>query len=85
MTVTTLHEVEESLRQMDPDTLREMVFQAAHSHITLCELTSRIGDCAHIQPEETRDRVDGLTVAQLASILAPTVWISIDLHQRIGG
>jgi hypothetical protein len=85
MTVTTLHEVEESLRQMDPETLREMVFQSAHSHITLCELTSQLGDCAHIAPEETRDRVDGLTVAQLAAILAPTVWISIDLHQRIGG
>lgn len=85
MNVTTLHETEEALRGMDPDTLREMVFQAAHSHITICELTSRVGGCAHIEPDETRDRVDGLTVAQLAAILAPTAWMSIDLHQRIGG
>ncbi|MGD2060384.1 MAG: hypothetical protein PVF87_05945, partial [Acidimicrobiia bacterium] len=64
---------------------REMVYQAAHSHITICELTSRVGDCAHIPPDETRDRVDRLTPAELASILAPTAWMSIDLHQRIGG
>lgn len=84
MTVTTLHEVEESLRRMDPDTLREMVFQAAHSHITICELTSRVGGCSHVEADETRDRVNSLTIAQIAAILAPTVWMSIDLHQRIG-
>jgi len=85
MTVTTLHEVEESLRGVDPDTLREMVYQTAHSHITVCQLTSTIGDCAHISTEETRDGVGGLSVAEMAAILAPTAWMSIDLHQRIGG
>lgn len=81
--VTTLHEVEESLRKVDPDTLREMAYQAAHSHINVCELTSRVGDCAHIGADEMRDRVDGLTVGQLAALLAPAAWMSIDLHQRL--
>jgi hypothetical protein len=85
MTVTTLHEVEESLRAVDPDTLREMVYQAAHSHSTICQLTSQIGGCAHISAGETRDRVEGLSVAELAAILAPTAWMSVDLHRRIGG
>ncbi len=85
MTLTTLHEVEESLHGMDHDSLCEMVYQAAHSHITICELTSRVGDCAHIPPDETRDRVDRLTTAELATILAPTAWMSIELHQRLDG
>lgn len=85
MTVTTLHEVEESLRHVDHETLREMAYQAARSHITVCELTSQIGDCAHISADETRDRVDALTDAQLAALLAPTAWMSIDLHSRLGG
>jgi hypothetical protein len=85
MNVTTLHEIEEVLSHVDPDTLREMVFQTAHSHSTVCELTSQIGGCAHIGPDETRDRVDGLSVAQLTAILAPLAWVSIDLHHRIGG
>jgi hypothetical protein len=85
MTVTTLHEVEENLRQIDPDTLREMVSQTARSHITVCELTSQIGGCAHISSEETRERVDGLSVAELAGILAPTAWLSLDLHRRLAG
>lgn len=41
-TTTTLHEVEESLRELDPETLQEMAYQA-HSHTTICELTSQIG------------------------------------------
>jgi hypothetical protein len=61
-----------------------MVYQAARSHITVCELTSKVGDCAHIASDETRGRVDGLSVAQLAAILAPTAWMSIDLHHRLG-
>jgi hypothetical protein len=83
--MTTLHEIEESLRQLDPDTLREMVFQTAHSHSTVCELTSQIGGCSHIGQEETRDRVGGLSVAALAAILAPVAWVSIHLHDRVGG
>lgn len=82
--MTTLHEVEEELRKMDPDTLREMVFQAAESHMRFCRLTSKVGDCAHIDPNETRDRVGALEVNELASILAPTAWLAIDLHHRIG-
>lgn len=84
MEVTTLHEIEESLRALDPDTLREMVYQAARSHITVCGLTSKVGGCAHIESDETRDRVDALSVPQLAAILAPTAWMSIDLHRRLG-
>lgn len=83
MMVTTLHEVEESLRKMDPDTLREMAYQAAHSHINICELTSRVAGCAHIGADEMRDRIDGLTMGQLAALLAPNAWMSIDLHQRL--
>lgn len=83
MSVVTLHEVEEAVRRIEPDTLREMVFQVAHGHTTVCELTSRIGDCAHIDSNEIRDRVDALTVAQLAAILAPSAWMSIDLHRRV--
>ncbi|MEX0796320.1 MAG: hypothetical protein WD274_06470 [Acidimicrobiia bacterium] len=84
MTVTTLHEVEESLRALDPETLREMVYQTARSHINVCQLTSQVGGCAHINGEETRDRVDALSVAEMAGILAPTAWMSIDLHRRLG-
>lgn len=84
MTVTTLHEVEESLRALDPGTLREMVYQTARSHIDVCQLTSQVGGCAHVSAEETRDRVDALSVAEMAGILAPTAWMSIDLHRRLG-
>lgn len=85
MTVTTLHEVEESLRALDPDTLREMVYQTARSHINVCQLTSQVGGCAHISDDETRDRVESMSVGELAAVLGPTAWISIDLHQRLGG
>jgi hypothetical protein len=84
MTAATLHEVEEALQKVDPGTLREMVYQTAHSHTTVCQLTSQIGGCAHVSAEETRDRVEGLSVAELAGLLAPTAWISIDLHHRLG-
>lgn len=85
MTVTTLPEIEEALREVDPDTPREMVYQAARCHITVCQLTSQIGGCAHISGDETRDRVDALSVAELAGILAPTAWMSIDHHRRLAG
>jgi hypothetical protein len=85
LNVTTLPEVEESVRALDPDTLREMVYQTACSHISVCQLTSQIGGCAHLSLDETRDRVDALSVAELASVLAPTAWMSIDLHRRLGG
>jgi hypothetical protein len=84
MAVTTLHEVEETLQELDPDTLREMVYQTARSHINVCQLTSQLGGCAHVGAEETRDRVGGLSVAELAGLLAPTAWMSIDLHRRLG-
>jgi hypothetical protein len=83
--VTTLHETEESLRGVDPDSLREMVYQAARSHIGVCQLTSQTGGCAHISPDETRGRVDALSVAEMADILAPTAWIAVELHRRLGG
>lgn len=85
MTVTTLHEVEEFLRALDPDILREMVYQTARSHINVCQLTSQVGGCAHITDDETRDRVGAMSVGELAAVLAPTAWISIDLHQSLGG
>lgn len=72
MTVTTLREVEETLRALDPDPLREKVFQTARSHINLCQLTSQVGGCAHISDHETRDRVDAMSVGELAAVLAPT-------------
>jgi hypothetical protein len=85
MQVTDLPVVEAKLQDVDPETLREMVYQIAHSHVTVCELTSKIGGCAHVTAEETRRRVDTLTVDQLAVILAPSAWMSIDLHRTIGG
>ena len=85
MNVTTLHEVEESLRELDPETLREMAYQVARSHIDVCELTSTIGDCAHIKADEIRDRVDSSSLAELAGLLAPTAWMSIELHSRLAG
>jgi hypothetical protein len=85
MQASTLHQVEERLREVDPDTLREMAYQAARSHATICGFTSQIGDCAHVDADETRDRVDALTGAELATLLAPTAWVSIDLHNRLGG
>ncbi|MFP3913713.1 MAG: hypothetical protein ACLFWM_02480 [Actinomycetota bacterium] len=81
----TLHEAEEALRQVEPETLREMGYQLARSHISICELTSRVGDCAHLAGDEVRDRVDALTGDQLATLLAPTAWMAADLHQRLGG
>jgi hypothetical protein len=83
--VTTLHEIEESLRNVEPDTLREMAYQTAQSHVAVCGLTSQIGDCAHIDMEEIRDRVGGLTGSQLAAILAPTAWLSIEIHRNLPG
>jgi hypothetical protein len=53
--------------------------------MAVCELTSKVGDCAHINADETRDRVDALTDAQLAALLAPMAWMSIDLHTRLSG
>lgn len=85
MNVTTLHELEESLHEIDPGTLREMAYQVARSHIEVCELTSKIGDCAHIGEDDVRDRVDSSTVAELAELLAPTAWMSIELHHRLTG
>lgn len=84
MQVTTLHEIEAELAEVDHDTLREMAFQLARSHVAVCELTSTVGDCAHISVDDIRDRVDGLTNSQLASLLAATAWLSIDLHTRLG-
>lgn len=83
MNVTTLHEVEESLRKLDAESLREMAYQTARGHVKFCELTSQLGGCSHVQADEVRDRVDGLTVGQLAGMLAPAVWTSVDLHTRI--
>lgn len=83
--VTTLHQLEELLRSLEPDTLRELAYQAAHSHVLVCELTSRSGGCVHIGADEVRDRLEDLTIGQLAALLAPNAWMSIDLHQRLGG
>lgn len=84
MTVTTLHEVEESLRALDPETLQEMAYQAARSHINVCQLTSQLGGCAHISADQIRDRVAALSVAELVAALAPSAWMSIDLHRQLG-
>jgi hypothetical protein len=84
MQVSTLQQVEERLREVDPDILREMAFQTARSHARICGFTSQIGDCAHVESDETKDRIGQLTVAELATLLAPTTWVSIDLHNRIG-
>jgi hypothetical protein len=77
MQTATLHEVEEALLAIDPDTLREMAHSVAQSHVIACELTSRQGDCSHITDEETRGRIDNLDPAQLVALLAPTAWIPI--------
>lgn len=84
MQVTTLPEVEQSLRSLDPDTLRYMASQLAHNHARFCALTSSEGDCSHVPDIETQDRIDQMDAAQLASLLAPTAWVSMDLHRRIG-
>jgi hypothetical protein len=81
--VTTLHQVEESLRKLDVESLREMAYQTARGHVKFCELTSQLGGCPHVQADEVRKRVDGLTVGQLAGMLAPAVWTSMDLQMRI--
>lgn len=84
MTGTTPHEIERSLGDLDQETLREMVYQVAQSHIRVCELTSRVGDCSHIGRDEIRERVEDLELDQMAAILAPTAWMAVDLHRRIG-
>jgi hypothetical protein len=48
-------------------------------------LTSKIGDCAHIGDDQIRDRVDSSSLAELAGLLAPTAWMSIELHGRLAG
>jgi hypothetical protein len=78
--MNTLHEVEDTFRTIDPDTLRKMAHQLAKNHVTVCGLTSREGDCSHIAEEETRDRIDKLDPSQLATLLAPTAWISMHHH-----
>lgn len=84
MQVTTLPEVEASLRALEPETLRDMALQLAFNHERFCTLTSTEGDCAHVAQNETRDRIDRMTTADLASLLAPMAWLSMDLHRRIG-
>ncbi|MFP3882825.1 MAG: hypothetical protein ACLFWH_10975 [Actinomycetota bacterium] len=84
MTGTTPQEVQKSLEALDRGTLREMVYQVAQSHIRVCELTSRVGDCAHIGRDEIRERVEDLELDQMTAILAPTAWMAVDLHRRIG-
>ncbi|HEX6301351.1 MAG TPA: hypothetical protein VF148_12860 [Acidimicrobiia bacterium] len=61
-----------------------MVYQVAQSHVRVCELTSLVGDCAHIGVDAIRDRVEDLDPEQMAAILAPTAWMAVDLHRRIG-
>jgi hypothetical protein len=80
MEASTLHEVEEALRAMDPNALREMAHQLAHSHVAVCGLTSREGDCSHIAEEEIRDRVAKLDPSQLVSLVAPTAWSAMHHH-----
>ena len=83
MRVVTLHEVEEALRKSDPGTLREMAHQLAHSHVAMCGLTSREGDCSHISESATQDRIDGLEVDRLVSLLAPSAWTALWLEERL--
>jgi hypothetical protein len=85
MIATTLPEIEESLRVLDTETLREMMTGLARSHREVCELTSRIGGCAHTDPGELRDRIDRLSVDELVERIAPMIWPALDLHRRIGG
>lgn len=84
MTGTTPREIERSLEDLDQETLREMVYQVAQSHIRVCELTSRVGDCSHIGRDEIRERVEDLELDRMTAILAPTAWMAVDLHRRIG-
>lgn len=49
MHVTTLHEVEEALRSLDPEDLHEMGYRMALSHKALCGVASQIGGCGHIE------------------------------------
>lgn len=84
MQVTTLTEIETALDGIDPDTLRDMAYQLALSYVSVCEVTSRIGDCAHTSHEEIRDRIESLDKARLMALLAPSAWLAIDLHHRLG-
>jgi hypothetical protein len=83
MGVVTLHEVEGTLRTGDPSPLREITHQTAHSHIALCGLTSKKGDCAHISEEATQDRIDARKVDPLAAMLAPSHWTALWLEERL--
>lgn len=80
---TTLHQVREVLGTIDPDALREMARELALSHVTVCGFTSQEGDCSHITGGEIRARIDKLSLAELASLLAPSVWISIEYHAQL--
>jgi len=83
MQPTTLHEIREALGTIDRDILREMGRQLALSHVTVCGFTSQQGDCSHITGGETRARIDKLSLAELADLLAPSVWISIEYHAQL--
>lgn len=83
MHVTTLHEVEEALRSLDPEDLHEMGYRMALSHKALCGVTSQIGGCGHIEDGDIRDRVDALDTVHLAELLAPMAWVSIDLGDHL--
>lgn len=84
MQVTTMAEIEDALEGIDPDTLREMAYRLALSHVALCETTSRIGDCAHTDEAAIRDRIESLERSKLISLLAPHAWLSVDIHHRLG-
>lgn len=80
MRVTTLHEVEEALGGIDPETLQEMAYRISMSHLHVCNLTSKIGGCAHTDEDTIRDRVDGLNHEELVALVAPTIWASAHIQ-----
>jgi hypothetical protein len=84
MMAITSDEVTEYLGGLDPEILREMVYQTAQSHVRVCELTSVVGGCAHTDAETIRERVEDLSPKAMTAILVPITWMAVDLHRRIG-
>ncbi len=82
MQMNTFGEGEDALRNTDLDTLRELAYRVAQSHVAVCGLTSREGDCSHIPEQDTRNRIDKLDRSQLVAVLAPFAWTALDHHTR---
>jgi len=77
----TLHQVSEVLSHLERSELEELAVQYARSHTAMCHVTSEGTEEPHANVGEIIQRVGEMSVDELVSLLAPTAWISIAVHE----